>query len=156
VGVLGGIIGACLLFAASYARIGAVRRHVTRAQFASNVDRSAEAAAHLRETGDAIQLYWLAGYIFFGSSEGVFERVRADVEAWRPGKVKYVILDFAAVPSADTSAIFSLTKLRNFCQQHGITLAYSSLSSASRRALELGGLFAGKGRFQILTDLNQA
>src|SRR5262249_34938907 len=87
VGVLGGIIGGCLLFAGSYARIGAVRRHVTRAQFASNVDRSAEAGAHLRETGDAIQLYWLAGYIFFGSSEGVFERVRDDVEALPPGKV---------------------------------------------------------------------
>jgi sulfate permease, SulP family len=156
VGVLGGIIGACLLFAASYARIGAVRRHVTRAQFASNVDRSAEAGAHLRESGDAIQLYWLAGYIFFGSSEGVFERVRDDVEALPPGKVKYVILDFAAVPSADTSAIFSLTKLRNFCHQHGVTLAYSSLSPASRRALELGGLFAGKGRYEIFTDLNQA
>jgi SulP family sulfate permease len=108
VGVLGGIVGACIHFAVSYARIGAVRRHVTRAQFASNIDRSAEAAKHLRESGDAIQLYWLAGYIFFGSSEGVFERVRGHVEALPPGRVSYVILDFALVSRADSSAIFSL------------------------------------------------
>ena len=154
VGVLGGIVGACIRFAVSYARIGAVRRHVTRAQFASNIDRSAEAAKHLRESGDAIQLYWLAGYIFFGSSEGVFERVRGHVEALPPGRVSYVILDFALVSRADSSAIFSLAKLRNFCNQHDITLVYSSLSAVNRRALELGGVLGGKGR--IFTDLNPA
>jgi sulfate permease, SulP family len=156
VGVLGGIAGACLLFAISYARIGVIRRHVTRAQFASNVDRSAEARKHLREIGDAIQVYWLAGYVFFGSSEGVFERVSSDVEALPPGRVSYVILDFALVSGADSSAMFSLAKLRNFCDQHGITLVYASLSAASRRGLELGGLLGGKGRYQVFTDLNPA
>src|SRR5437763_437976 len=81
VGVLGGIICACLLFAISYARSDVVRRHTSRAQFASNADRSPEALAHLLKTGDAIQLYWLSGYIFFGSSEGVFERIRGDIAA---------------------------------------------------------------------------
>lgn len=156
VGVLGGIVGACIHFAVSYARIGAVRRHVTRAQFASNIDRSAEAAKHLRESGDAIQLYWLAGYIFFGSSEGVFERVRDQVEALPPGRVSYVILDFALVSRADLSAIFSLAKLRNFCNQHGIILVYSSLSAVNRRALELGGALGGKGPYHVFTDLNPA
>jgi SulP family sulfate permease len=156
VGVLGGIVGACIHFAVSYARIGAVRRHVTRAQFASNIDRSAEAAKHLRESGDAIQLYWLAGYIFFGSSEGVFERVRGHVEALPPGRVSYVILDFALVSRADSSAIFSLAKLRNFCNQHGITLVYSSLSAINRRALELGGVLDGKGLYRVFADLNPA
>jgi sulfate permease, SulP family len=156
VGVLGGIVGACIHFAVSYARIGAVRRHVTRAQFASNIDRSAESAKHLRENGDAIQLYWLAGYIFFGSSEGVFERIRGHVEALPPGRVSYVILDFALVSRADSSAIFSLAKLRNFCNQQGITLVYSSLSAVNRRALELGGVLGGKRPCQVFTDLNPA
>jgi sulfate permease, SulP family len=156
VGVLGGIVGACIHFAVSYARIGAVRRHVTRAQFASNIDRSAESAKHLRESGDAIQLYWLAGYIFFGSSEGVFERVRSHVEALPPGRVSYVILDFALVSRADSSAIFSLAKLRNFCDQQGIALLYSSLSAVNRRALELGGVLGGKRPCHVFTDLNPA
>jgi MFS superfamily sulfate permease-like transporter len=66
-GILIGVVCACLLFAISYARVGIVRRHLTRAQFASNVDRSQEVSKYLRKAADAIQIYWLSGYIFFGS-----------------------------------------------------------------------------------------
>lgn len=156
VGVLVGIVCACLLFAISYARIGVVRRHVTRAQFASYVDRSAEASEHLRETGDAIQLYWLSGYIFFGSSESVFERIRGDIEALPPRRVAYVILDFGMVSGADSSAFVSFAKLRNFCERQGTTLVYCSLSPANRSALEVGGFFGGKSRHQSFADLNLA
>jgi SulP family sulfate permease len=156
VGVLGGLVCACLLFAVSYAQIGVVRRHITRAQFASNVDRSAEASEHLRKTGDAIQLYWLSGYIFFGSSEGVFERIRRDFETLPPRQPAYVILDFAMVSGADTSAIVSLTKLRNLCEKRGATLVYCALSPANSRTLKLGPFFGGRSRHQLFADLNLA
>jgi sulfate permease, SulP family len=156
VGVLGGLVCACLLFAINYARVGVVRRHVSRTQFASYVNRSAEASKYLRETGDAVQLYWLSGYIFFGSSEGVFERVRSDIEALPPHRVAYVILDFGMVSGADSSSIVSLAKLRNFCQQQGITLVYCSMSPPSHRALERAGFFGGKSRHQFFADLNVA
>ena len=156
VGVLAGLVCACILFAMSYARLGIVRRHVTRAQFASYVERSSEASKYLREAGDAIQLYWLSGYIFFGSSEGVFERIRADIDAVFPRQVTHVILDFGMVSGSNSSAIVSLTKLRNFCNQRGTTLVYCSLAPASRAALERGGFFGGKSRHQVFADLNSA
>ncbi|MFI4953271.1 MAG: SLC26A/SulP transporter family protein [Burkholderiales bacterium] len=156
VGVLAGLVCACVLFAISYARLGVVRRHVTRALFASHVDRSVEVSEHLREIGDAIQLYWLAGYIFFGSSERVFERIRGDIESLAPREVAYVILDFGMVSGADSSAVASLAKLRNFCDQQGTTLVYCSLSPANRAALELGGFFGGKSRHRAFADLNLA
>jgi SulP family sulfate permease len=155
-GVLAGLLCACMLFVISYARLGVVRRHVTRAQFASHVDRSLEASDHLRQSGDAIQLYWLSGYIFFGSSEGVFERIRDDIEALPAGRVAYVILDFGMVPGADSSAFISLGKLRSFCGQRGVTLAFCSLSPANRAALARGGFFGGKSPHQVFTDLNLA
>jgi len=155
-GVLIGVICASLLFAISYARVGVVRRHVTRAQFASHVSRSVEASDHLRTAGDAIQLYWLSGYIFFGSSEGVFERIRRDIEARPPGRVATVILDFATVSGADTSAIVSLTKLRDYCTRHGITLLCCSLAPAAHHALKLGGFFGATGPHRAFADLNHA
>jgi sulfate permease, SulP family len=155
-GVLVGLVCACVLFALSYARSGVVRRHVTRAQFAGYVDRSSQASEHLRETGDAIQLYWLSGYIFFGSSEGVFERIRGDIEALPPRAVAYVILDFGMVSGADSSAVVSLTKLRNFCDRQGTTLIYCSLSPANHAALKLAGFFGGKSKHQAFADLNLA
>jgi SulP family sulfate permease len=175
VGVLVGLLCACVLFAISYARCGVVRRHLTRAQFASYVVRSDVASGYLRETGDAIQLYWLSGYIFFGSSESVFERIRTDIEAlahipekWTPvfrkgyaptqeaGRAAFVILDFGLVSGADSSAIASLTKLRNFCTRQGTTLVYASLSKANHAALERGALFGGSGRQAVFADVNLA
>jgi SulP family sulfate permease len=156
VGVLAGIVCACLLFVVSYARLGVVRRHLTRAQFSSQVDRSVEASEHLRAVGDAIQLYWLSGYIFFGSSEGLFERIRSDIEAALPRRVAYVILDFSMVPGADSSAYVSLAKLRNYCNQRGTTILYCSLSPAKRDALERDGFIGGNSRHGVFADLNAA
>jgi len=156
IGVLVGLVGACVMFAISYARLGVVRRHVTRTMFASYVDRSEEVSKHLRETGDAIQLYWLSGYIFFGSSESVFERVRGDIESLALGQVTYVILDFGMVSGADSSAIAGLAKLRNFCNKRDVTLVYSSLPRAMHATLQLGGFFGGKSGHRAFADLNLA
>lgn len=156
VGVVAGLVCACMLFVISYARLGVIRRHATRAQVVSHVDRSSEASTYLRESGDAIQLYWLSGYIFFGSSEGVFERIRADINALDPLQVAYVILDFGLVSGADTSAVVSLGKLRRFCREKGALLVCCSLSPVSRAALERGGFFDRKNPHQVFSNLNSA
>jgi SulP family sulfate permease len=148
-GVLAGLVCACMIFTVSYARLGAVRRHTTRAQVPSHVVRSREATAYLRENGNAIQLYWLAGYIFFGSSEGLFERIQSDIGKLSPRKVSYVLLDFSNVSGSDSSAVLSLGKLRNFCARQGATLVFCSLAAASHKVLERGGFFRGKNPCQV-------
>ncbi len=153
VGIVVGLICACVLFAISYARRGVVRRHVTRADFTSYVERSAIAADYLRDKGAAIQLYWLSGYIFFGSSESVFERIRGDIQELGQGCVKYVVLDFGTVSGADASAVVSFTKLRNFCNQQGVTIIYCALSAANHAVLEGGGLIGAKSKHQVFADL---
>jgi SulP family sulfate permease len=156
VGVLAGLVGACVHFALSYARLGVVRRHASRAVFASHVDRTATAMNYLRDTGEAIQIYWLSGYIFFGSSEGVFERIREDIEALERHRARYVILDCAMVPGADSSAIASLAKLHHFCNQRGITLVYCALRPVTQAAMQRGGFFGGKSPHQAFADLQVA
>ena len=155
-GVLVGVVCACLLFATSYARIGVVRRAVTRAQFASYVQRSMHDSEQLRERGEAIRVYWLSGYMFFGSSESVVARIRGDIEAHPPRTVAYVIVDFGMVSGADSSAVMSLTKVRNYCEQHGATLVCCSLSRPMRDALERGGVLRGTSAQWVFGDLNLA
>ena len=75
-GVVLGVIGACLMFALSYSRIGVIRRHLTRQEFSSNVERSPEQARLLHEEGKRVHVFWLSGFIFFGSSNGLFERIK--------------------------------------------------------------------------------
>jgi sulfate permease, SulP family len=155
-GVLAGLVCACMLFTMSYARLGVVRRHATRALVSSHVVRSPETADYLRTNGDAIQLYWLSGYIFFGSSEGIFEKVRADIAASASQRVSHVILDFGLVSGADSSALLSLAKLCSLCAQHGAALVFCSLSPANRAVLERGGFLTGKSPVRTFADLQIA
>src|SRR5205807_8497637 len=71
-------------------------------------------------------------------------------------RVAYVLLDFRMVTGADSSAIVSLTKLRNFCSKQDITLMYCSLSPSVQTAAEINGLFGGKSAHKALPDLNLA
>ena len=140
-GVVLGFIGACLLFAFNYGRIGVIRRHVTRAAFASNVERCDQDRLHLEGEGDRIHVFWLTGFIFFGSSNGMFERISSNVgHRTRPGE-RFVVLDFHDVSGCDTSALLSMVKLRNWGREHTVRLVWAGLTDEMRATLARAGLF---------------
>lgn len=158
-GVLGGIVAACLLFAASYARLGALRQQLSRAQYAGIVIRPSEASRLLQEAGEQIQIHWLAGYLLFGSSEGVFEHVRRNLDGRPAGEVRYVILDFDRVAGADASAALSLLKLRNQCRRRGVVLVFSAVAPGIAASLARDGVVAPGGDAQAplpFEDVNAA
>ena len=155
-GVVVGVIGACLMFALSYSRIGVVRRHLTRQEFSSNVERSPEQTRLLREEGKRVHVFWLSGFIFFGSSNGLFERIKRAIEAQRDKPVGYVVLDFSAVPGLDTSAVLSLVKLRNYCEENGVTLGFSGLSDIMRASFEKADFFGSERPHQVFGSRNEA
>ena len=155
-GVVLGVIGACLLFALSYSRIGVIRRHLTRQEFSSNVQRAPEQSRILRQEGKRIHVFWLSGFIFFGSSNGLFERIKLAIDAQKDKPVGYVVLDFSAVPGLDTSAILSLIKLRNYCNEHGVTLAFSDLSHAMRISFQRAGFFGRGEPHRLFASRNEA
>ncbi len=156
-GVVLGVIGACLTFALSYSRIGAIRRHLTRQEFSSNVERAPERLRVLRQEGERVHVFWLSGFIFFGSSNGLFEFIRRAIDAQKEKPVGYVVLDFSAVPGLDTSAVLSLIKLRNYCNENGVTLAFSGLSEAMRVSFQKAGLFFASGEpHQAFASRNEA
>jgi SulP family sulfate permease len=155
-GVVVGVIGACLMFALSYSRIGVVRRHLTRQEFSSNVERSPEQTRLLRDEGKRVHVFWLSGFIFFGSSNGLFERIKRTIEAQREKPVGYVVLDFSAVPGLDTSAVLSLVKLRNFCEENSVTLGFSGLSDIMRTSFERADFFGSERPHQVFGSRNEA
>lgn len=136
-----GLVSASILFVYNYARIGAVRRHLTRSVFSSQVDREPNAAQLLHQDGDRIRIVWLQGYLFFGSCDSVFETVRKVAETASGKGVFAVILDCQSVTGYDSSAVMSLAKLSNYCAKGGIHLLFCGLSDALHRDLETEGLF---------------
>jgi SulP family sulfate permease len=155
-GVVLGVIGACLMFALSYSRIGVIRRHLTRGDFSSNVERAPEQSRLLREEGVRLHVFWLSGFIFFGSSNGLFERIRRAIDAQDEKPVGYVVLDFSAVPGLDTSAVLSLIKLRNYCNEHDVTLVFCGLNDVMRASFQKAGFFTAGQPHQVFATRNEA
>lgn len=68
----------------------------SRAHYAGSVIGPSEASRLLQEAGEQVQIHWLAGYLSFGSSEGVFEHVRRNTDGRPAGAVCHVILALVA------------------------------------------------------------
>lgn len=155
-GVMLGIVGACLLFAFSYSRIGVVRRHLTRLDFSSNVERSPHETAILKEHGAQIHILWISGFIFFGSSNGLFEHVKRISDRQRDPRVRYFVLDFGAVPGLDTSAVLSIVKLRNYCDERAAHIAFAGLNEQLHNAFSAAGIVTPDGPHRAFRDRNEA
>jgi SulP family sulfate permease len=155
-GVMLGIVGACLLFAFSYSRISVVRRHLTRLDFSSNVERSPHETALLKEHGAQIHALWISGFIFFGSSNGLFEFVKRVMERQKAPLVRYLVLDFSAVPGLDTSAVLSLVKLRNLCDERAAHIAFAGLNEQLTTAFANAGIISATGPHRSFSDRNEA
>ena len=155
-GVVFGFIAACLTFAFNYSRIAVIRRHLTRVVFASNMDRSAGAERLLQEEGERIHVFWLAGFIFFGSSNGVFESIRAAIEKTPVGRRRFAVLDFSEVSGFDTSALLSMVKLKNYADDHDVILAFAGLSARMLPSLEHVKLFGTPSLHRAFDTRNAA
>jgi len=126
--VVVGFAVSSLLFVVKYSQVDVIRRQVTRKTFASHVARAAEDERRLSREGDAVHIYWLSGFLFFGSSHRVVEIVRRGIEKQAPRPVRYLVLDFSGVSGIDTSAVQSLAGLARLCADRQIMVLCSGLS----------------------------
>ena len=79
-GVVVGLVLAVVLFAVNYGRIELVREVAFGETYHSNVDRPPAERALLRTMGDRVQILRVNGFVFFGSANGVLERIRKRAE----------------------------------------------------------------------------
>jgi len=131
-----GVLVACLIFVINYSRIGVIRRHLTRQDFSSNVERSREQSLFLQQEGERIHVLWFSGFIFFGSSNVIFECIKQIIETQQDKPLEYVVLDFSRVQGLDSSAVRDLIKLRDFCAWNDVVLVFSGLDERVRDRFE--------------------
>jgi len=151
-----GVVVACLMFALSYSRVGVVRRELTREDFSSNIERSREQFLLLQREGKRIHELWLSGFIFFGSSNVIFERIKQIIEQQQDKPLEYVVLDFSRVSGLDTSAALSIAKLRDFCDWHSVALAFSGFNEGVRNCFERMRFFTKDRLHQVFDTRNEA
>lgn len=135
-----GIIIAAILFVISYGSVSVIKSALSGDTFHSYVDRSKRQRKVLTEKGAQIHILRLRGYIFFGSIQRVLQNIRERISLKNTQQLKYLVLDFKGVNRLDSSAIFSMTRLKQLIETNHIAMAWTNLSDEVRGQMENGAL----------------
>jgi SulP family sulfate permease len=133
-----GIGIAVVLFVIAYSRIEVVKHELTGATVQSRVTRSYAEQERLRDLGDQLAIYYLQGFIFFGTAHALFERVRLRVQRADLAPLRFVIFDFRLVSRLDSTALLSFTKLHQLAEHHGFTLLFCQMNTMIERQVRQG------------------
>lgn len=132
VGIVLGIVLACLIFVVQTSRVSAIRATYSGTIAESTVRRHPVQRRFLHAVGSQIRVTKLAGYLFFGTIVAVEKSVRAmiDEEAFSQQPIRYLILDFGSVDGLDFSAAEAFVRMHRILQTKGIEMILSSISLA--------------------------
>ena len=139
-GVVLGLVLAVVLFAVNYGRIELVREVEFGQTYHSNVDRPPSERAALRQMSGDVQILRVNGFLFFGSANGLLERIRKRVEA---GPLRFLVIDLRRVTGVDSSAVVAFVKVIGLAQTHGFELVLTGVSEPVRKQLARGGVDEG-------------
>jgi SulP family sulfate permease len=140
-GVVLGLVLAVVLFAINYGRVELVREVAFGETYHSNVDRPPAERALLRTMGDRVQILRVHGFVFFGSANGLLERIRKRVEA---APLRFLAIDLRRVTGVDSSAVVTFVKVMHLAEAAGFELVFTGTSEAVRSQLARGGLVASE------------
>ena len=117
-----GMVAAVVLFVIAYSRIDPIRTMATGRERRSTVDRPSEASVHLDEVGDTIVIIELQGYLFFGSSHALVDRIREKADG-----MDTLVVDMRRVQGADSTALTSFVKLARLTRDMSCHLILSDI-----------------------------
>ncbi|HEX6399151.1 MAG TPA: SulP family inorganic anion transporter, partial [Actinomycetota bacterium] len=151
-GVVIGLVAALVLFAISYGRIDLVREVAFGETYRSNVDRPPVERAELRTLGDRVQILRVSGFVFFGSTNRLLERVRRRTEEDPP---RFVVIDLRRVSGVDSSAVVSFAKVLRLAEASGFEVIFTDASDPVRAQLARGGVVETEGLVRFEPDLDR-
>jgi SulP family sulfate permease len=151
-GVAVGAVLSVVLLAISYGRIDQVRQVAFGDAHRSNVDRPPAERAALAAMSDRVQILLLHGFVFFGTANGLLERIRERLEAGTP---RFLVIDLVRVSGVDSSAVVSFAKIEQLARSRGFELLLTGATEPVRRQLERGGVVALDGVVRFEQDLDR-
>lgn len=154
VGIVTGIVLTLVLFVLRYSMISAIHGRYTLREYRSSVERPPKVDRALDAYGRGALIYTLRGFLFFGTANHVFQKIKEDMNE-PDSRLLAIVLDFKRVTGMDISALNTLVQLRQFCEDHGAVLMFSGVTESSRRKLtELGAVSESEGRPLFFDELD--
>jgi SulP family sulfate permease len=130
VGIVLGIVLACLNFVVQTSRISAIRATYSGTIAESTVRRHPVHRRFLHEVGSQIKVTKLAGYLFFGTIVAVEKKIRnlIEEEAFTKQPIRYLILDFSNVSGLDFSAAEAFVRMNRILRGRQVEMVLSGVS----------------------------
>lgn len=159
-GILVGIILACVNFVVQTSRKSAIRATFSGEIAGSTVRRPPIQQQFLHEAGQQSLIMKLGGYLFFGTIVNVENTMRGliEEEAFKQQPIRFLILDFSRVYGLDFSAAEAFTRINRILRKRNVQTTISGLNIEGDvgKSLHNVGLFEPDTGVPIFEDLNSA
>jgi SulP family sulfate permease len=152
-GFVVGLVLAVGLFAVGYGRVDLVHEVAFGDVYRSSVDRPAAERERLRASAERVQILRVSGYVFFGSTNRLLERIRARVG--HEASLRFLVIDLQRVTGLDASAVAALTKAERLASSEGAEIVLTGAADPIRERIERGGALGTRGAVSFEPDLDR-
>ena len=159
IGILIGIILACVSFVLQASQISAIRGKLYGSVANSTVRRHPIQRKFLRDAGSQMHVMKLAGYLFFGTIVGVEKTIRELLEvSFQEQPIRFLVLDLFNVDGIDFSAAEAFTRINRIMGVKNVRLVICGMTLEGEvgKSLRNVGLFDEEDCVQYFFSLNSA
>lgn len=128
-----GVAVSSLFFIVKYSKTKTIRYHMTGKLYKSNFVRPSKQISYLNKNGHKIHIYKLQGYLFFGSTKILAEKISKSLEI--DSEIRYIIIDFSFVTSIDISGINFLIQLHKNAEKNNVEILITSSSDEIKKII---------------------
>jgi SulP family sulfate permease len=153
-GVGAGLAIAIVLFVINYSRIDIVKNSLTGRSYQSSTERPLEHRRLISDLGERIEILRLNGFVFFGTSQGLVQRVNGRLRDQKRDQLRFLILDFQNVSAVDSSAVFSFVRLKQLAESHRFHLILTEVDPQTREQLIRAGIKVNEEWVRFFTSLD--
>jgi len=151
-----GIVASVVIFVFRYSTIDIIKNQFDGRSFRSSKDRSITDQRLLDHHSDQMVILQLQGFIFFGTANSLYEKIKQLVTQAEKA-LKFVVLDMLLVQGIDSSAVKSFEKLAGYLETKDIHLVIVNSSENIKTAFEADGLQTSEyKRLRYFDDLEHA
>ena len=159
IGILVGILLACVSFVLQTSRISAVRGTLSGGVANSTVRRHPIQHRFLQSAGQQTHVMKLAGYLFFGTIVGVEKHIREMLNVqFQQRPIRFLVLDLYNVDGVDFSAAEAFTRVNRLLKAKGVGLVICGITMNGEVGTSLCnvGLFDDEDGVLYCQTLNSA
>jgi len=162
IGLLLGVILACVFFVVQSSRRLPIRSVFTGATAKSTVRRPRAQRAFIQSVGSQTMVMKLQGFLFFGTISAVEDEIRKllDVAMWENHPIRFLIIDFYRVAGLDFSSAEAFVRIQRLLAAKDVLLVLTGADPHSHvgTALRAVDLWADQegSRVEVFKTLNDA